>query len=207
MFVSLLEDYFATVMAPEGHRLTQLPPFKYSPLPTPTSVRLLNIHPDPSSTIHCSIQIADRDDSPLYDALSYTWGDPRDPIFQSITPEQYRRRHDIICNGGIISVTENLYHALQRLRSLKRNGISAKYGLVLQTYVWIDALCINQADDAERGSQVAMMDEIYSNSRLVIAWLGRENQYTDGAVEMIHHLANSQPTRGTALLSWFLGAL
>ncbi|KAN0110618.1 HET domain containing protein [Hyaloscypha variabilis] len=207
MLVSLLEDYFGTVIAPEGPRLSQIPPFKYSPLPTPISVRLLNIHPDPSSTIHCSIQIADLDDSPLYDALSYTWGDPRDPIFQSITPEQYRRRHDIICDGCLISVTENLYHALQRLRSLKRNGISTKDGIVLQNYVWIDALCINQADDAERGSQVAMMDEIYSNSRRVIAWLGRKYQYTDRAVEMIHQLANSQPTRGTALLSRFLSAL
>ena len=37
------------------------------------------------------------------------------------------------------------------------------------TMIWIDALSINQADTAERSSQVAMMYKIYSAARYVVA--------------------------------------
>lgn len=42
-------------------------------------------------------------------------------------------------------------------------------------YIWIDALCINQADDKEKSIQVAMMFDIYSVAKEVIVWLGGED--------------------------------
>lgn len=38
--------------------------------------------------------------------------------------------------------------------------------------LWVDAICINQGDNAEKGSQVALMGDIYSNATAVLAWLG-----------------------------------
>ncbi|KAH6633778.1 hypothetical protein C7974DRAFT_471838 [Boeremia exigua] len=41
-------------------------------------------------------------------------------------------------------------------------------------YFWIDAICINQADDSEKALQVAQMGEIFQAAEHVIIWLGRE---------------------------------
>lgn len=38
--------------------------------------------------------------------------------------------------------------------------------------IWIDAICINQSDDAEKSVQVAMMADIYAGAKNVIVWLG-----------------------------------
>jgi hypothetical protein len=38
--------------------------------------------------------------------------------------------------------------------------------------LWVDALCINQEDEAEKSSQVRLMTEIYKYSWLCLAWLG-----------------------------------
>jgi len=38
--------------------------------------------------------------------------------------------------------------------------------------LWIDAVCINQEDDAEKSFQVSMMGEIYYQADRVIIWLG-----------------------------------
>jgi len=40
--------------------------------------------------------------------------------------------------------------------------------------IWIDALCINQKNAAERGSQVAKMSQIYSQCSQVVLWLGSD---------------------------------
>jgi len=54
-------------------------PFEYDPLPTASSIRLLNIKPvdEPDdAVIHCQLFTVDLDEQPEFDALSYTWGDP-----------------------------------------------------------------------------------------------------------------------------------
>jgi hypothetical protein len=42
----------------------------------------------------------------------------------------------------------------------------------LTGYFWIDAVCINQQDIAERTSQVRAMSETYGNASMVAAWIG-----------------------------------
>ncbi|KAJ4303971.1 hypothetical protein N0V88_001573 [Collariella sp. IMI 366227] len=58
--------------------LEKLAPLQYEPLPKNSSLRLLQILPSSSaSDIHCSLVTADLDDDALvFDALSYTWGNP-----------------------------------------------------------------------------------------------------------------------------------
>ncbi|KAI0457411.1 heterokaryon incompatibility protein-domain-containing protein [Xylaria acuta] len=83
-----------------------------------------------------------------YAALSYTWG--RSPKSQHI-----------LINGEKVHVTPNLFNALQYLRS-------ADFPLT----IWIDALCIDQDNHAERAPQVSIMDIIYKNCEVVHIWLG-----------------------------------
>lgn len=45
--------------------------------------------------------------------------------------------------------------------------------------LWIDSLCINQNDIAERNAQVALMATIYSTATSVVAWLGPDDEDTE----------------------------
>lgn len=58
-------------------------------------------------------------------------------------------------------VTQSLHDALCRLRSTTATRV-----------LWIDAICINQVDLAERNAQVHQMGEIFFTARNVVVWLG-----------------------------------
>lgn len=94
-------------------------------------------------------------DSPKYNALSYVWGPQHD-------------RKTIAINNKAFSVSVNLYDALCALFNCTEPHV-----------VWIDAICINQKDDAEKVTQIPLMREIYSRAACVIAWVGREKDYSD----------------------------
>lgn len=64
-------------------------------------------------------------------------------------------------------VTPNLEDALIRLRDTN-----------CSTWLWIDAICINQDDLIERAAQVGFMKDIYNDSIGVIVWLGGEKSST-----------------------------
>jgi hypothetical protein len=85
---------------------------------------------------------------PMFQALSYVWGDP--------TPT-----HEIIVDGKKIGITANLYQALADIQ------LAAVY----DPLVWSDAVCICQKDMAERSAQVLLMREIYQAASEVCIWL------------------------------------
>ncbi|PVH92403.1 hypothetical protein DM02DRAFT_543740 [Periconia macrospinosa] len=127
----------------------------YSPLKSRgRTIRLLTVHPgrflnDPidATLIETTIEQAARNG---YTTISYTWG--------SIDTN---RQWLIQCNGIQYSISNNLYNVLRRLRRPD-----------VPILVWADALCINQADLAERTHQVGLMGEIYKNSSETAIWLG-----------------------------------
>ena len=57
--------------------------------------------------------------------------------------------------------------------------------------LWVDAVCINQKDDDEKGSQVALMKEIYSKATSVIAWLGPTANESTKAIQGLNVLATA----------------
>ncbi|KAF5583300.1 heterokaryon incompatibility 6 OR allele [Fusarium subglutinans] len=93
-----------------------------------------------------------------YNALSYTWGSPRDSpqLTDKIT------NTTILLNGLSFEVQANLYDALVELQ------VSCS-----ETPIWIDALCINQSNSNERSPQVSVMNQIYGKANRVIVWLGK----------------------------------
>ncbi|PWY93145.1 hypothetical protein BO94DRAFT_583385 [Aspergillus sclerotioniger CBS 115572] len=96
----------------------------YTPLdPTEHEIRLASILPGRwSDEVSCKLESVSLDDKPIYEALSYTWGDPSDKV--AITLE-----------GVDFSVTKNLHMALRRLRHAESTR-----------RIWVDAFCINQSD-------------------------------------------------------------
>jgi Heterokaryon incompatibility protein (HET) len=77
-------------------------------------------------------------------------------------------------DGKLCKVRINLWQALFRLRFENRSRI-----------LWIDALCINQADLNERNHQVTQMGKIYRNASTVVAWLGEPDSASSAAIKML----------------------
>jgi hypothetical protein len=139
---------------------------------TSRSIRLLilspHLHPE-DNRIQCRLFITSLDEFPSYDALSYTWGQPDELNLK------------IWVNGVLIPVRRNLLCALRMLRG------------DVERVLWIDALCINQNDEQERGHQVEMMGEIYKMAYWVLAWLGTPDiGESQDRIDIIGHQAPSK---------------
>lgn len=132
-------------------------PAMFSPLDSRNKeIRLLRFDrplQENERNIYCSLEVTSLEATspPVYVALSYQWG----PTLS--TPPPYQ----IYVNGFLFPVTTNLLTALIFL--------NARCGDCIP--VWIDAICINQTDDVEKGSQVALMRDIYAGAFHVWAWL------------------------------------
>lgn len=115
---------------------------------TTGDLRILELLPGSfDHPLHCRLRVAAIENDPVYDALSYMWGDP--------SP-----KGTIVLDGESFPVTESLENALRHVRL--QDSICC---------LWADAVCINQRDVKERGNQVHLMKEIYSRSRIVRVWI------------------------------------
>jgi hypothetical protein len=138
----------------------------YTKLPNSRSFRLLYVAPGQAEEVIEVILLVmdDLDKAPEFEALSYVWGTPKDPV-------------DILCDDEVTSVTRNLAGALQQLRQTDTWRI-----------IWIDAVCINQKDLEERAQQVSLMRYIYSRAKRVVIWLGPDNEgRASKAISMISY--------------------
>src|SRR5690242_9041893 len=126
----------------------------YDPLPSDgASFRLLRVLPSlkTHAPVQCELVTTSVTSSARkYVAGSYVWGSP-----EPSSP--------IIVNGVTIHVRENLAEFLRGCR-----------GRATSLAVWIDAICINQGDLVERGSQVRLMSQIYTNASATYCWLGSD---------------------------------
>ena len=147
-----------------GQQSHGLAPFQYPPLGAPTHIRVLEILPgNPNSEIRFRLREKVLGDGEIYYAVSYTWGPP---VFT----------HKIYSAEGFIQVTENLWEALRRYRKADE----------LMT-LWVDAVCIDQANKLERAQQIVLMRRVYSESERVLICLGRESPSDRVAFEFITH--------------------
>lgn len=104
------------------------------------------------------------DPPPKYKALSYLWQE----IFR--IPDAIRWPDlEKEPNG-------NLKMAIKELSCTEEGAL------------WVDAVCVNQNDDAEKQRQVSMMSEIYSSAEEVITWLGNESQAISQALVLVENL-------------------
>lgn len=101
--------------------------------------------------VRCTTRIASLDDRPNFNALSYRWGDPKATV-------------PIMVDYHVMSVTVNLEKALRHLRCS-----------VQPEEIWVDAICINQADISEKNHQLPLMRHIRKQVYIVnlVAWLTR----------------------------------
>lgn len=130
-------------------------------------IRLATLHPGSNDEpIFCTLETHDLDDAPSYMGVSYCWGDQNDNAV-------------IKLQGNDWQVPTNLYTALKRIRREDEPRL-----------LWIDAICINQADTTEKNHQIPLMGKIYESASLVIAWLGDCDEDLSGAFEVISKFSN-----------------
>lgn len=150
------------------------PAYQYKPLPTQAHIRRCIIQPgthDEPVTIAIDTVAFEVGVPAAFEALSYAWGSKEDPLQVTVD-----------CGSGIyrsIAVTQNLHGALGQLRFAD----SARF-------MWIDAVCINQGDEIEKGPQVAMMGKIFQRASRVVAWLGPNIDNTETAMELMGFLGS-----------------
>lgn len=142
----------------------------------PREIRLLVLLPGKfNDQVECVLKHISLSESPQYEALSYCWGD-------------LQSRKLISLDGHHFLATESLEIALRYLRCQDTPRT-----------LWIDAICINQADDPERSQQVGLMGNIYRSARRVTVWLGEEegNEETgrDGRFQSASYAGRSPPDR------------
>ncbi|KAM0253873.1 hypothetical protein ACHAQJ_007104 [Trichoderma viride] len=108
--------------------------YKYSPLPSPTSIRLLRFVINPPnhvapvecgiSLIECTMSTVDLDSNPKYKALSYTWGNPHQVQPDAVDEYGVNNKWPISVDGRLVFVGKNLYETLQCLRSAQNEALS-----------------------------------------------------------------------------------
>jgi hypothetical protein len=89
--------------------------------------------------------------------------------------------HTIYVNDKALYVRQNLWDFLQCARRNK-----------LASYLWIDALCIDQKQLHQRNHQVWMMGYMYSQAERMIVWLGAVSERVEYATEELrtNHLVS-----------------
>ncbi|KZM25263.1 hypothetical protein ST47_g3592 [Ascochyta rabiei] len=95
----------------------------------------------------------------------------------------------ILCNGERVEVTENLYDFLCYWASNQEGS----------SYIWIDALCIDQHNISEQSHQVNIMGQIYSAADRVLVWLGPEDDSVYLAFDIVERLNSLEPQARSAL--------
>lgn len=148
----------SSLAQPSRHNEADSALYQYEPLQSPSHIRILKIEPgDQTTSLRCSLIQMSLDDGPIFEALSYAWGEAN-------------HLYEVGCDGKIIKITQNLHDALE---SMRLKGIKL---------LWADAICINQKDPIERGAQVQLMSRIYSQADRVLLWLGRHQRQVDVAM-------------------------
>lgn len=109
------------------------------------------------------------------------------------TTKWYAQEFLIAFDGAALWVGVNLFTFLRHAADFGMSGsdgLSNKTtGVAYSGRIWIDAMCINQQDDVEKGQQVRIIYHIHSNASVVLAWLGLSGEPTRRALEHLFVVA------------------
>jgi hypothetical protein len=116
-------------------------------------IRLFELDTSTAENIVGRLQTVEMSSAPPFYALSYVCGS--DACSEEIT-----------INDRAVLVKPNLFAALQELRSHFEGRQVARIA------IWIDAICINQCNEAEKTKQILKMHGVFSGAVEVLVWLG-----------------------------------
>lgn len=120
-------------------------------------IRILRLSPGKiDQIISCSLVAVDVDSNANYEAISYAWG-------------KSSNMAKLVLNGELCWRKHNLLECLASLRHESDNRD-----------LWVDALCINQANTKEKSAQINLMPQIYRSAKRTLIWLGKDDTHNVG---------------------------
>lgn len=151
--------------------MTVANPTIYQPLSLKAKeIRLITLCHDAEPTdLRYTVHVVDIEQSPEYYALSYAWGAP--------VPDFNLRI--ILIDDIVFKIRPTLFHFLSTMAKYHR-----------EKSLWVDTICIDQANVQERNHQVSLMGEIYREANEVYAWLGPGD---DDTIYAIEHIKTNSP--------------
>ncbi|KAH7124829.1 heterokaryon incompatibility protein-domain-containing protein [Dactylonectria estremocensis] len=135
-------------------------PYQYKKLEEPRQTRLLHLLPG-TGELYFNLESVNLDGNPQYEAISYCWGNAKDT-------------QTVYCEKDSLQITVSLFSALKQLRFPDKPRT-----------LWADAICINQDDIVEKGTQVKLMSQIYSKTSRILIWLGEDKAGLEGVRESV----------------------
>ena len=149
-------------LAEDNNHGNQIKAFQHQPLDyTKQAIRVFKVLPGPGP-VCCKMRHTGKVTE--HTAISYVWG-PTSPSYR------------VLIDGGTFMVRSNLYDFLVQVRHSKKDFDGV--------WFWVDAICIDQNNVAERNHQVSQMGQIYQNAKQVISWLGRRTPETDAVFYLV----------------------
>ncbi|KAM7208297.1 Heterokaryon incompatibility protein (HET) domain containing protein [Naviculisporaceae sp. PSN 640] len=152
-----------------------------SDLPGGPHIRLLYLQPaiDQDAPIEARLEVVHlHNELRPFEALSYVWG-------HEVESGALRLHLQPHISGPTataqVDITTNLAVALRHLRHLDRARI-----------LWVDAVCINQQDVAEKTAQVGIMNQIYSRAQRVLIWMGPARDRSDWVFAHINRVYHDE---------------
>ncbi|KAM5355058.1 hypothetical protein ACJ41O_001704 [Fusarium nematophilum] len=147
----------AKALAEPMSRLDGIPDYAYENL-AEGEIRLVQIYLDPiTRKPKYRLVKAALEKAPRYHAISYVWGSAE-------------RTHALVIDDAWLQTTATTFEIL--------HDHALFWCTCPEDFFWIDFLCINQNDLAERSEQVKLMGSIYSQAADVITFL-RPEDYDD----------------------------
>lgn len=166
--------------------MASAPRYSYSPIES-TEIRLLKFLKSDKDGFSGTLQkfsFASASQSPpAYTALSYVW---------SLDGTAPARSVRISIDGAKLPVLNSLQPFFEVLKT-KGTALDGSWW-------WIDSICINQEDNQEKNSQVALMEAIYTQAGMATVWLGESSADSDKAVDFIHAIEKGIQDVGSATL-------
>ncbi|KAI0965844.1 heterokaryon incompatibility protein-domain-containing protein [Xylaria arbuscula] len=155
-------------------------------------IRLLTIQPRqynasrpeaPLHTIHCFLRLAELKEHPLFTVVSHRW-QPTDAADET---------KSLLVNGAAVPASTGLFEVLQHLQKETEPVV-----------VWINALCINYADEGERerSVQVSQLAKIFATAEKTFIYLGATKDRSDEAMKVLRRLAEEQLTLSAYVANW-----
>ncbi|KAI1377113.1 heterokaryon incompatibility protein-domain-containing protein [Hypoxylon crocopeplum] len=147
----------------------------YEPLETKNTIRLLRVHRSADGSIIGELKpfSLDAPRKPRYKPISYVWGD------------DHQNRRTITLNGHAYGTLRSVYPILELFCDRPEFRTS-------RPWIWIDYICINQADLAERAMQVTLTVRIYGESDETTIWLGEGTPSSDRGMDFMKLIADGE---------------
>ena len=156
--------------------------FQHNPLQDAAAqIRLLQLLPaqQRDAQLEFEVKLYDIKEAPAYHAISYHWGESA-PL------------RTITVNGHSFHVRENCYYALWQFRLH-----------FPESKLWIDSVCIDQLDVAEKSGQVQIMGNIFRQATIVAASVGPHANGSEAVCQIKRPLgSNKQKALETPMVAF-----